>query len=331
MPPRSAQSLRFRLIAAGSAVAILLVGTLIYSAVRGQARAAEADRAATAIGDMLELSEFDHAVSLLKKLEASDPDLLTYPRMVEVRERIEIAQGKESDRAVQFDKAMREAESAPVSAKPPPALEAARSLARLDTEKEALAALIARRAADLQAEQARREKVLDPRLDELGRAIARVEQLAETVGPTAADEATVFSPLADAQRQLTDLGPDLALAGEAAQGRARDLSRRLDAVRDRLDRRHQQAQLEDAITTAVAYSPEARVHRPVRPGQRLADLRPIVPRPAPFPRLQRHAQGAIALDGDRRVGSPGGRLERRPRRASPPRRPRSAPSSVNSS
>jgi hypothetical protein len=254
----SAQSRRFRLIAAGSAAGILLVGTLIYSAIRSQARADEADRAATAISDMLELNELDHAVSLMKKVEATDPALLTYTRLAEVRERLEIAQGKETDRAVQFDKAMREAESAPVSAKPPPALETARSLARLESEKAALESLIARRAADLRAEQAKREKALNPRLDELGRAIARVEQLAETVGPTAADEAAVFSPLADAQRKLSELGPDLDLAGEDSHGRARGLSRRLDAVRDRLDRRHLQNQLEDAITTAVAYSPEAR-------------------------------------------------------------------------
>jgi hypothetical protein len=254
----SAQSRRFRLIAAGSAAGTLLVGTLIYSVIRGQTRTEEAGRAATSISDMLELGELDHAVALLKKLEAADPAILTDPRMVEVRERIEMAQGQESDRALRFDKTMREAESAPISAKPPPTLETARSLARLESEKAALEALIQRRAADLQTEQAKQEKALNPRLDEIGRAVVRVEQLAETAGPGAVDEAAVFSPLADAQRTLTELGPDLALAGEETQGRARGLTQRLDAVRDRLDRRHLQSQLEDAITTAVAYSPEAR-------------------------------------------------------------------------
>ncbi|MGP0064094.1 MAG: hypothetical protein ACLQGP_10915 [Isosphaeraceae bacterium] len=254
----SAQSRRFRLIVAASAATILLVGTLIYSAIHGQARANEADRAATAIDDMLELGEFDHALALLKKLESTDPSLMTYPRMVEVRERIEIAQGKESDRALQFDKAMREAESAPLSSKPPPSLETARSLARLESEKAAIETLVRRRDADLLAEQSRREKSLNPRLDEVARAVARVEQLAEAAGPTPSDEAAVFSPLADTQRQLTELGPDLDLAGEEAQGRARGLTKRLDAIRERLDRRHLQSQLEDAITATVAYSPDSR-------------------------------------------------------------------------
>ena len=252
-----AQSRRFRLIAAGSVAVLLILGTVIYSTIRGITRAEEADRTAIAISDLLELNELDRAVSLLKKVERSHPDLLTYPRIVAVQERIDIAQGKESDRAVQFDKAMREAEAAPVSSSPPPALENARALARLETEKSALEALIARRKADLQSEQSRREKELSPRLDEIDKAISRVEQLAQTAGPTVTDEAAVFTPLAETQRKLSDLSPDLALVGEETRGRVNGLNRRLGSVRDRLDRRHLQTQLEDAITTAVAYSPDA--------------------------------------------------------------------------
>jgi hypothetical protein len=254
----SAQSRRVRLIAAGSVASILLLGTLVYFAIRGQARAQEAEQSATAIGDMLELGELDHAVALLKKLEASDPQLLTYPRMVEIRERVELAVSQESDRALRFDKAMREAEAAPISATPPPALETARSLARLDTEKAAVANLMQSRAGEIGAEQAKRDKDLNPRLDEIGKAVDRIEKQSGTAGQGAADESAIFGALADAQRSLTGLDPDLALAGGEVQDRARRLTDRLVAVRNRLDRRHLQSQLEDAITTAIAYSPDAR-------------------------------------------------------------------------
>ncbi len=207
---------------------------------------------------MLELGELDHATALLKKLEAADPQLLTYPSMVEIRERVEIAENQESDRALRFDKAMREAEAAPISVTPPPALETARSLARRDTEKAAVANLIQRRAGQIGAEQARREKDLNPRLDEIGRTVDQIEKQAGATGPDAADESAIFAPLAEAQRALTGLDPDLALTGGEVQDRAQRLANRLQAVRNRLDRRHLQSQLEDAITTAVAYSPDAR-------------------------------------------------------------------------
>ncbi len=254
----SAQTRRVRLIAAGSAAGVLLLGTLVYYAVRGQARAQEASNTAVAISDMLEVGELDHAVSLLKKLEAADPQLLTYPAMVAVRERVDLAENQESDRALRFDTAMREAESAPISVTPPPALESARSLARLDTEKAAVSNLVQSRAEKIGADQTQRAKELNPRLDEIGRAVDRIEKQAETTGPAAADESAILGPLADAQRTLAAVDPDVALAGAEVQDRARRLSDRLEAVRNRLDRRHLQSQLEEAITTVVAYSPNAR-------------------------------------------------------------------------
>ena len=254
----TAQSRRVRLIAVGSAASIFLLGTLVYLAIRSQARAQEAERSATAISDMLELGELDHAVVLMKKIEVADPKLMTYPRMLEIRERVALVESQESDRALRFDKAMREAEAAPISATSPPALETARALARLDTEKTAVANLIQRRAGEIGAEQARRDKDLDPRLDEIGRAVDRIEKQAESAGQGATDNGPILGPLADAQRSLTSLDPELSLAGEEVQGRVRRLTDRLEAVRSRLDRRHLQSQLEDAITKATAYSPTAR-------------------------------------------------------------------------
>jgi hypothetical protein len=254
----SAQARRKRLIAFGSAAGAILAGALIYLAVHSQARAHEAEQAATSIGDMLELGELDHAVALVKKLEASDADLMRYPALVQVRERVEIAQGKESDRAVRFDQAMREAEAAPASAKPPPALEQARSLARLDTEKAALEDLVRRRAAMLEAEAGRRDKELSPRLDEIAKALDRIDQQLGPNGPGRPDEAAILGSIADSQRALSGLASEVAMAGAGLQDRARALSDRLDVLRSRMERRGQQARLEGAITAAVAYSPDGR-------------------------------------------------------------------------
>jgi hypothetical protein len=254
----AAETRRRRLTVAVSAAGAVLLGTLIYLAVHSQARTREADQAATSINDMLELGELDHAVALVKKLEAADSDLMRYPSLVQARERVEVAQGKESDRAVRFDQAMREAEAAPLSAKPPPALEAARALARLDTEKAALQDLVRRRAAGIQAEEGRREKALAPRLDEIARAVDQIEQRLRPGGPDRSEDPAVLGSIADSQRALSDLASEVAMAGAGLQERARALNDRLDAVRARMERGSQQARLEGAITKAVAYSPDGR-------------------------------------------------------------------------
>ncbi len=122
-----AETRRRRLVAAGSAAAILVVVGLIYMAARAQFRSAEAQRVATRVGDHLELGELDQAVAELKKLETSDPALLDYAALADVRDRVEAEQKKETDRALQFDQAMRDAETAPPSAKESAALTEARS------------------------------------------------------------------------------------------------------------------------------------------------------------------------------------------------------------
>jgi hypothetical protein len=254
----TAQRRRQRRIAAGSAAGILLAGTLIYLGVHAHTRAQQAERAATSISDLLELNELDHAVAMLKDCEKDDPDLMRYPALIDVHWRVEIAQGQEADRALQFDQAMREAGAAPASAEPPPALERARSLARLDTEKAALDKLVRLRAEMLQAEQDRLEKELAPRLDEIAGAVGRIETQLEPGGPGCPKVPALLGSIADSRRALSDLAPDVAMAGASIRDRARTLSDRFDAIRSRVERRGQQAQREDAITASVAYAPDGR-------------------------------------------------------------------------
>ncbi len=254
----SAQVRRRRLITAGSAAAVILAGTLIYLAFQARTRGQQAEQAALSISDLLELNDLDHAVAMMKDYERDQPDLMKYPALIEVRQRVEIAQGKESDRALQFDQAMREAQAAPASTKPPPALEKARSLARLDTEKDALDKLVRHRAAALQAEEGRRDKELSPRLDEIARTVDRLDDQLKPGGPGRTDDPALLGSIADSQRALSELASQVAMAGAAIQDRSRTLSERLEAIRSRVEQRGQQARREDAITAAVAYSPDGR-------------------------------------------------------------------------
>ena len=252
----AAQTRRNRRIAAGSAAGVLLAGTLIYLAVHAQARSREAEQAAVSISDRLELGELDQAIALAKKLEAADPDLVKYPALIEARQKVEIAQSKESDRALQFDQAMREAQAVAASGKAPPALETARSLARLDTEKAQLDELVKRRAAALQEQQGQREKELSPRIDQVADAVDRFDAQLNARGEGRPRDATLLESVGDSQRALSELASDVAAAGAGVQDRARGLSERLEAIRTRMERRGQQGRLEDAITAAVSYSPD---------------------------------------------------------------------------
>jgi hypothetical protein len=155
------QSRRFSFKVGAASVVLFLAGTLVYYVCYRQARAWEGEKVATSISDMLELGEIEHAAGVLKDLEAQDPALLAYARMIEVRQWVEVARSQEAERALQFEQALRTAQAAPASAKAPQALETARSLARLATEKAALEHLEQRRAAELEAEQIRQEKELD--------------------------------------------------------------------------------------------------------------------------------------------------------------------------
>ncbi|MHB1556254.1 MAG: hypothetical protein ACYC61_02120 [Isosphaeraceae bacterium] len=251
-----ADTRRRRLIVAGSAAAVLLVASLVYMAVRAQARSSEAERVATRVGDHLELNELDQAVALLKKVETSDPVLLDYPALADVRARVEAEQQKETDRALKFDQAMRDAEAAPPSSSEPPALAEARKLARLDTEKSALDNLVRRRAAAIQAQQARRDKELIPRLDEIAASVDRAEARLTAPGARPEADREAITAIAEAERGLADIADDVAISGQAVQDRSKSLSDRLDAARALIDRRGLQTRLESAITSAVAYSPD---------------------------------------------------------------------------
>jgi hypothetical protein len=245
---------RRQVIVASSISAGVLVLTMIFLGVRRQARLNDAGQAATAVSDMLELGELEQASEFLKKLEAADAGLLEYPSMVDARSRFQAAQDKEVERALKFDQAMRDAQHAPVTEPKPAALQTARSLARLATEKTAVEQLVQGRQAAFLENRARLDKEMAPRLDAVSIEIAKMKTILESAKPGNTDVASLPESIVRVQRQLESMGPDLAHVGDDLQSLSRALAQKLDSIRADLTQRERRLQLEDQITRAVEYS-----------------------------------------------------------------------------
>ncbi len=250
----AAQERRWRVIIAGAAAGVFLAGSLAFYLIRSWARASDAAQAAGAISDMIERGEIEQATGFLEKLQKADAGLLSYSSMIEARQKFKAMQDKETDRVVQFDETIRAAEQAPINQLDPPELENARKLARQDPEKHAIEQLVQRRAAALASKRAESEKKVGPRLDAVGRKIAKVKEKVESAGSGIRDDLEVLGPLAEARRELADLGPDLPFVGDGLRGLVTALGQKIDAIHARLELIRRQASVEEELTNAAAYS-----------------------------------------------------------------------------
>ena len=241
-------------ILAGSLAAVVLVASLIFVAIRRQTRQNDAEQAATVVSDMLELSELEQASEFLKKLAAADPGLLEYPQMREVQSRFQAASDKEVERALKFDQAIRQADQAPVYDPKPAALETARSLARLATEKSAVEQLAERRRNALIQNRDQIDKEVAPSLDALGTKIAQMKSMLETAKPGSKEAAALTDLAAHVQIELASLGPKLAQSGDSVQALSRALAQDLDSIRTEITQRERRITLEERITRSVEYS-----------------------------------------------------------------------------
>ena len=241
-------------ILAGSLAAVVLVASLIFVAIRRQTRQNDAEQAATVVSDMLELSELEQASEFLKKLAAADPGLLEYPQMREVQSRFQAASDKEVERALKFDQAIRQADQAPVYDPKPAALETARSLARLATEKSAVEQLAERRRNALIQNRDQIDKEVAPSLDALGTKIAQMKSMLETAKPGSKEAAALTDLAAHVQIELASLGPKLAQSGDSVQALSRALAQDLDSIRTEITQRERRINLEERITRSVEYS-----------------------------------------------------------------------------
>ena len=100
----------------------------MFLLVRGNLRAGEASEAAVSIADLIELGQLDRAGEFLATLEKAGSPLLAYPPMIDASQRYQTARDKDTERSLQFDRAMRLAEQAPLQEVDPRSLQTARSL-----------------------------------------------------------------------------------------------------------------------------------------------------------------------------------------------------------
>ena len=141
--------------------------------------------------------------------------------------------------------------SAPPSSAEPKALKTARELARLDSEKQAVADLGRRRQSAYEDERDKREARLRPRLDAIGGEVEGIEKRLET--PTV-DPAAILASITDSRKSLDELTADIPLAGEELQARATTLREKLDVASNRLGGFDRRRRFLQEITDAVAYT-----------------------------------------------------------------------------
>lgn len=240
-----------RIIAASAVAASIIIGSGYYIYHR-QSRLGDADRAATALADMVELGEVENATDFVKKLSEADPGLLAFPALVEAQAKFEAAQKKEVDRQLKFDAAMRDAEHADLALAAPPSLETAKGLARLETEKKGVEQLTKRRAAGAVVELSRRDQSLAPKFDAINRRLGTIQGLLERspFEPTVQQETA--GQIADSLADFNALAGEVRLAGADSQSRSKAMASRLDAARVRFERRRDVWRAEAELTTASA-------------------------------------------------------------------------------
>ncbi|APW60108.1 hypothetical protein [Paludisphaera borealis] len=251
---RARQTRRRQWAAAAAAVAAVVVVSAVGAGIRSQSRARDSARAATALSDMLELGEHGQAVEFLERLTKADPSLFEYPGLANARALVQGAQEKEAQRQIQFDQAIRQVEQAPVTEADPTALETARGLARLSTEKTLLDQLLQRRGAAHREDRDRRERELAPRLSALSANIEVIRLKLEKAKSDGQEASASLKELVQTQAELRGLGTEIDHVGDEQQKAFRVLSLKLDAMRAEQEGRKQRRRLEEQMTSAVAYS-----------------------------------------------------------------------------
>ncbi len=240
---------RRRTIAIVAGVAVVLIAGGTFAVVRQQNANREIAEAVAALGKALEGGDLEGAIRVHDGLKANRPELLGAAPMLEVVARLEQAQARERVRAEQWRAALNEAADAPPAAEAPASLQQARSLTRLDPEKEEVERVARRRELDWRAEVARREKALAPRVEAVGAKVHEVEGLAAR---GAESEGALQTALEEADAALRALGPELEGVGEEMRGLGRAYGSRLNAIHEQIALRDRRIRLEGALTQAIA-------------------------------------------------------------------------------
>lgn len=243
-------------IIGGASAAVILIAASAAFAYRGHLRSTRATRAAVAVADMLELGELERALEFVAALAKTDAALVEAREFHDARSRLKIEEEKEATRAFEFDKALRLADQAPVLDEEPMALEEARKLARLDTEKAAVDQRAGARREAARVERSRREEELAPRIQELedqaNRLMADYRRGAES-----GDVGRFLDPLVKLQNDCRAFDDQARSVGPEFHARLAAVTARLNNLGADFDRARRLKTAEDQLTIAATYAPTA--------------------------------------------------------------------------
>lgn len=243
-------------IIGGASAAVILIAASAAFAYRGHLRSTRATRAAVAVADMLELGELERALEFVAALAKTDAALVEAREFHDARSRLKIEEEKEATRAFEFDKALRLADQAPVLDEEPKALEEARKLARLNTEKAAVDQRASARREAARAERSRREKMLSPRIQDLEKQANQL--LADyRLGAGSGDVGRFLDPLVKLQNDCRAFDNDARSVGPELHARLGAIAARLNALGEDFDRARRLKTAEDQLTIASTHAPVA--------------------------------------------------------------------------
>lgn len=254
---RARESRRRNWILAGASAAALVVAIAIGTAYRNHARSTRAARAAVAVTDMLELGEVDRALEFLNAMSKADAAVVESPEFHEARSLLTIEREKEVARVLEFDRLIRLADQAPAIEENPDALESARKLARLATEKTAIEERANSRRVTAQAERERREEALGPRLQELDeRANALVNDFRR--GGDSGDPNRFLEPLVKLQDECRGFEAEAQAVGGGSLALLQSITAKLNNFGAEFDRGRRLTTAEDQLVIRTTYAPDAR-------------------------------------------------------------------------
>jgi hypothetical protein len=199
---RSAR-LRDRLVLAGvGAVTLALIGLVAWSNAR-YARSHGTQQAAANIESLLEAQKIDEAREVLDHLESVYSGASQSDEMASIINRLETLERGERDRAARFASSLVEIRNALSSQEDVPALETARRLARLPSEKSQVEQLASKRQAILEHERAQFDQKLRPWIDDFRTRTGQAEILLKQ-SPTNKEAEVILASLRTELLKLKD-------------------------------------------------------------------------------------------------------------------------------
>ena len=247
-------AVRRRRLAIGSGVAAaLVIGLTFWMVYRSFEQASIRKSAAESIDKAIASGRVEEVEEILNQFAKTRPELLTGVEILSRMPTIEKLRNVESSRRLAFSEHLREAEDAAPTGKEPPAIEAARKIARSDEEKrsvESLARQIDRRDRDLAIAT---DKELLPALDAVSREIDAIESAA--MNDTRLDP-DLSSRLTATRKRFEEAVPTKGPLSDTARKRSDMLTQRINTVYEEIERLGRQFPTAEKVTSAVRRLPD---------------------------------------------------------------------------